>query len=110
MPPPPPTARGTLVEHPPVSVVSFDLGSLTGGATFRLFGDLQGSLASVSLPGVPITQGMMFTVTVDCLFSGYWWWVCPSGQPTIPVSAALWQATALNTGTLLPAGNATSGS
>jgi hypothetical protein len=42
-------------------------------------------------------------------FQGYWWWVCPSGQPTSAQKFALWNLTGQGAGTLIPGSVATSG-
>ena len=42
-------------------------------------------------------------------FEGYWWWVCPSGQPTSAQKFALWNVTAQGLGTLIPGRVVTSG-
>lgn len=41
--------------------------------------------------------------------TGYWWWVAATGQSTSPVKCALWSATSLNTGVVIPAATVTSG-
>ena len=42
-------------------------------------------------------------------FEGYWWWVCPSGQPTSAQKFALWNVTGQASAILIPASVATSG-
>ena len=42
-------------------------------------------------------------------FEGFWWWVCPSGQPTSSQQFALWNVTREGIGTVIPGSVATSG-
>ena len=42
-------------------------------------------------------------------FEGFWWWVCPSGQPTVSQQFALWNVTGGGIGTVIPGSVATSG-
>lgn len=58
--------------------------------SYRLFPDTAGPSSPVSYSG-PFLAGVLFCVTSNCWFEGYWWWVCPSGQSTAPQKFALWQ-------------------
>jgi hypothetical protein len=42
-------------------------------------------------------------------FEGYYWWVCPSGQPTAAQKFALWNVTGQSGGVLIPGSVVTSG-
>jgi hypothetical protein len=42
-------------------------------------------------------------------FEGYWWWVCPTVQPTSPQKFALWNVTGQGPATLIPGSVTTSG-
>lgn len=42
-------------------------------------------------------------------FEGYWWWVCPSGQPASAQKFALWNVSGQTAGTLIPGSVVTSG-
>ena len=59
--------------------------------------------------GGSFLAGIQFQVTAGGMwFEGYWWWVCPSGQPTSAQKFALWNVTELG-GTLIPDSVVTSG-
>jgi len=46
--------------------------------------------------------GVLFEVTRGGVwFEGYWWWVCPTGQPTASQKFALWQVYNVGTGVLI---------
>ena len=52
----------------------------------------------------------MFEVTTGGTWlEGYWWWVCPSGQPTSAQKFALWAVYNSGIGALVPAATVTSG-
>lgn len=58
----------------------------------------------------PFLAGIQFEVTAGAMwFEGYWWWVCPSGQPTAAQKFALWNVTGQGGGTLIPGSVVTSG-
>jgi len=58
----------------------------------------------------PFLAGIQFEVTAGGMwFEGYWWWVCPSGQPTAAQKFALWNITGQGSGTLIPGSVVTSG-
>ena len=58
--------------------------------TYRLFPSTNGPSTPVSYSG-PFLAGVVFEVTTGgCWLDGYWWWVCPSGQPTAAQTFALW--------------------
>jgi hypothetical protein len=58
----------------------------------------------------PFLAGIQFEVTAGGMwFEGYWWWVCPSGQPTAAQKFALWNVTGQGSGTLIPGSVVTSG-
>jgi hypothetical protein len=58
----------------------------------------------------PFLAGIQFEVTAGgTWFEGYWWWVCPSGQPTAAQKFALWNVTGQGAGTLIPGSVVTSG-
>ena len=60
--------------------------------------------------GGPFLAGIQFEVTVGGMwFEGYWWWVCPSGQPTSAQKFALWNVTGQGSATLIPSSVVTSG-
>lgn len=70
--------------------------------TTRLFPSTSGPASPASYTG-PYIAGVNFTVSGAAWLDGYWWWVCPSGQSTASVNAALWQVTAATTGTVVSA-------
>ncbi len=58
----------------------------------------------------PFLAGVQFEVTSGGMwFEGYWWWVCPSGQPTAAQKFALWNVTSQGSGMLIPGSVVTSG-
>ena len=58
----------------------------------------------------PFLAGIQFEVTAGGMwFEGYWWWVCPSGQPSAAQKFALWNVTGQGAGTLIPGSVVTSG-
>jgi len=58
----------------------------------------------------PFLAGIQFEVTAGGMwFEGYWWWVCPSGQPSAAQKFALWNVTGQGAGTLIPGSMVTSG-
>ncbi len=58
----------------------------------------------------PFLAGIQFEVTAGGMwFEGYWWWVCPSGQPRAAQKFALWNVTGQGNGTLIPGSVVTSG-
>jgi Domain of unknown function (DUF4082) len=77
-------------------------------ATYRLFPSTDGPSSPVSYSG-PFLAGILFCVTSNCWFEGYWWWVCPSGQSTSPQKFALWQLYGGGKGNLIPGSVVTSG-
>lgn len=78
--------------------------------TFRLFPATNGPSSAVSYSG-SFLAGVLFEVTTSgCYFDGYWWWVCPSGQPTTAQTFALWQVWNDGLGTLIQSATVTSGS
>ena len=76
--------------------------------TYRLFPTLSGPSSPVSYSG-PFLAGVLFGVTSNCWFEGYWWWVCPSGQSTSPQKFALWQVYGGGEGNVVPGSVVTSG-
>lgn len=78
-------------------------------STYRLFPSTNGPSSPVSFSG-PFMPGVVFRVTIGGVwFEGYWWWVCPTGQPTSPQTFALWQVYHVDTGALVPSATVTSG-
>src|ERR1700677_705468 len=77
--------------------------------TYRLFSSTNGPASPVSYTG-PFEAGVLFCVTSNCWFEGYWWWVCPAGQSTGPQKFALWQVYGAGEGNLVPGSVVTSGS
>jgi len=77
-------------------------------ATYRLFPSTSGPSSPVSYSG-PFLAGVLFCLTSTCWFEGYWWWVCPAGQPTSPQKFALWQVYGETEGNLVPGSVVTSG-
>jgi uncharacterized protein DUF4082 len=76
--------------------------------TYRLFPSTAGPSTPVSYTGA-FLAGVLFCVTSNCWFEGYWWWVCPTGQPTSPQKFALWQVYGEAEGNLIPGSVVTSG-
>ena len=77
--------------------------------TYRLFPTTNGPSSPVSYSG-PFIAGVVFEVTTGgCWLDGYWWWVCPSGQPTAAQKFALWCVNSPPNGSLIVGGNVTSG-
>ena len=77
--------------------------------TYRLFPSTNGPSSPSSYSG-PFLAGVLFEVTTGgCYFDGYWWWVCPSGQPTAAQTFALWQVWNDGLGTLIASATVTSG-
>ena len=77
--------------------------------TYRLFPTTSGPSSPVSYSG-PFIAGVVFEVTAGgCWLDGYWWWVCPSGQPTAAQKFALWCVTGPPNGALVANSTVTSG-
>lgn len=58
----------------------------------------------------PFLAGVLFEVTQGgTWFTGYWWWVCPSGQSTAAQKFALWNITGNGLGVLVSGSVVTSG-
>jgi len=68
--------------------------------TYRLFPSTSGPSSPVSYSG-DFLSGVLFCVTSNCWFEGYWWWVCPTGQSTAPQKFALWQVYGNGVGNLI---------
>lgn len=83
--------------------------------TYRLFPSVSGPATPVAYSGA-FMPGVLFQVTAGGMwFEGYWWWVCPAGQPTSPTQPtspqkfALWAVYNGGTGALVPGTTVTSG-
>ena len=77
--------------------------------TYRLYSTTDGPSNPVSYGG-PFLAGVLFEVTQGGVwFTGYWWWVCPSGQSTAAQKFALWNITGGGLGTLISDSVVTSG-
>lgn len=80
--------------------------------SYRLWSSTSGPDAADSYtPGSAFISGLVFCVTGEAWFEGYWWWVASGGSPaqgTSPVKCALWNAYTNTTGTLVPGSVATS--
>ena len=76
--------------------------------TYRLFPSVDGPASPVSYTG-SFLAGVLFCVTSNCWFEGYWWWVCSSGQSTSPQKFALWQVYGGAEGNVVPGSVVTSG-
>lgn len=108
-PAPPAGLRGTLVEHVPCEVVTFDLGAAPPGATYRGFPTLPGPKAAASNTS-PFLTALIFGITGSGVsFDGYWQWCCNTGQSTVGLNYALWLRTGSATGVNIPAGTVTGG-
>jgi hypothetical protein len=78
-------------------------------ATYRLFPSTNGPSSPVSYGGT-FEAGVGFEVTSGgTWFEGYWWWVCPTGQPTASQTFALWQVYDGGSGTIVSAATVNSG-
>ena len=78
-------------------------------ATYRLFPSTSGPSSAASYSG-PFLAGLQFEVTTGGTWlDGYWWWVCPTGQPTVPQKFALWQIYNTSEGVLVATATVTSG-
>jgi len=76
---------------------------------YRLFPSASGPSSPVSYSGA-FAAGIQFEVTTGGVWlEGYWWWVCPSGQPTSPQTFALWQVYQVGTASIVTAATVTSG-
>ena len=78
-------------------------------STYRLFPSTDGPSSPVSYTG-DFLAGVLFCVTGNYWFEGYWWWVCPTGQSTSPQKFALWQVYGAAEGNVVPGSVVTSGS
>jgi Domain of unknown function (DUF4082) len=76
--------------------------------TYRLFPSTDGPSSPVSYSG-PFLAGVLFCVTSNGWFEGYWWWVCATGQSTSPQKFALWQVYGETEGNVVPGTVVTSG-
>ena len=63
--------------------------------TYRLFPTTNGPGTPVDFgAGFELVSAIGFQVTQKTMyFEGYWWWVCPTQQPTAPQTFCLWQDT-----------------
>lgn len=78
-------------------------------STYRLFPSTDGPSSPVSYSG-PFDAGVGFEVTGGGIwFEGYWWWVCPTGQPTAAQTFALWQVYGGGSASIISAATVTSG-
>ena len=77
-------------------------------STYRLFPSVNGPSSPVSYSG-SFLAGVLFCVTSNSWFEGYWWWVCPTGQSTAPQKFALWQVYGDAEGSVVPGSVVTSG-
>jgi hypothetical protein len=78
-------------------------------ATYRLFPSTNGPATATARTGSFIS-GVTFTVTQGGMwFTGYWWWVCASGQTITPVKCALWSLLNGTSGRVIPGSVVTSG-
>lgn len=83
--------------------------------TYRLFPSTNGpstptTFGSGTYGSGNFISGVLFAVSGGGnWFNGYWWWVCPTAQNPAGVKCALWSATSLNTGVLVPGSVVTSG-
>ena len=77
--------------------------------TYRLFPSTNGPSSAVAYSG-SFLAGLVFQVTTGATWlDGFWWWVCPDGQPTSPQKFALWALYSVDTGVLVPEATVTSG-
>lgn len=70
-------------------------------ATYRLFPSTTGPSTPVSFGGAFLAGVVAKVTTGGKWLDGYWWWVCPTGQPTAAQKFALWQITGGNSGSLV---------
>jgi hypothetical protein len=79
-------------------------------ATYRLFPSTNGPATATARSGNFIS-GVTWTVTQGGMwFTGYYWWVCGSGQTVTPVKCALWSLLGGTSGLVIPGSVVTSGS
>ena len=77
--------------------------------TYRLFPSTNGPASPVSYSG-PFLAGVLFEVTAGGTWlDGFWWWVCPTGQPTAAQKFALWAVYNEGIGAIVSAATVTSG-
>ena len=101
--------RGTLVEHVPCEMVTFDLGTSPPPKQYRLYDALPGP-ATANANTNPLIFGMAFQVlTSGCSLVGYSPWCCNNGQSVSSVPFALWRLTGPSAGTLITAASITGG-
>ena len=82
--------------------------TMTSGV-YRLFPSTNGPSSPVSYSG-PFEAGVLFEVTTGGTWlQGFWWWVCPSGQPTSAQTFALWAVYGNSQGGLVSAATVASG-
>jgi hypothetical protein len=78
-------------------------------ATYRLFPATNGPATATARSGNFIS-GVTWTVTQGGMwFTGYWWWVCNTGQTVTPVKCALWSLVNGTNGLVVPGSVVTSG-
>src|SRR5215472_2974246 len=76
---------------------------------YRLFPATNGPASAVSYSG-SFQSGVGFEISSGGIwFEGYWWWVCPSGQPTATQTFALWQVYQGSGASIVAAATVTSG-
>lgn len=77
--------------------------------TYRLYPSTNGPSAATAYSG-PYEAGVPFLVTSGGTWlTGYWWWVCNSGQQTTAVKFGLWQVLDATHGAAVPGSVVTSG-
>jgi hypothetical protein len=75
---------------------------------YRFFPATNGPAAAVGYSG-PFIAGLGFETTSYCWMTGFWWWVCNTGQSTSPQEFTLWQLTGEFSGAVVPNTTVTSG-
>jgi hypothetical protein len=75
---------------------------------YRFFPATNGPSAAVSYSG-PFIAGLGFEVTAYSWMTGFWWWVCDTGQSTAAQEFTLYQLTGEFSGVVVPNTTVTSG-
>ena len=77
--------------------------------TYRLFPTTNGPASPINYSGSFVCGVVVGVTSGGCWLDGYWWWVCPSGQPTSPQKFVLWQNYDGQNGNLVSGSTVTSG-
>lgn len=92
------------MEHHPVETITFDLVGPGAPGGFRGYPNLGGPKSPTSSTGGTVLATLFTVGATGFNLDGYWFWCCSTGQDLTAPSFALWRATTIVNGVLIPAG------